>query len=450
MRKTTQYLKSLDRKHVWHPFTQMKEWTSDEILVVEEGRGAWLKDTDGKWYLDGISSLWVTVHGHRCKEIDKAVKKQIGQIAHSTLLGLANIPSILLAKRLIEISPRGLKKVFYSDAGATSVEIALKMAHQYWHLKGENRPWFIKFSDAYHGDTIGSVSVGGIKMFHDIFSDLLFKTYRAPWPHTYWKPRNYSLNQWKNYCLTQLEELLRKKAKTIAGLITEPLIQGASGMATAPAGFLKGVEQLCRKYGVLLIVDEVATGFGRTGKMFACEWEHVRPDLMCVAKGLTGGYLPLAATLATDKIFRAYLGKYSEFKTFFHGHTYTGNPLGCSAALASLNLFKKKRILEKLQKKIQTLQSALLPLKDLSHVGDIRQKGFMVGIELVENKEKQVPFLLEEKMAIKVCRFARTQNVILRPLGNVVVLMPPLGIEKKDILYLANAVRESILKITGN
>ncbi len=335
----TKQLQYWDQKYLWHPFTQMQEWS--QILVIDKGQGSWLRDTEGNWYLDGVSSLWTTVHGHREKTLNRAIVKQLNQVAHSTLLGLSNVPSILLAKELVQIAPQGLRKVFYSDSGSTAVEIALKMAYQYWKLKGEKRPYFLKFQNAYHGDTLGGVSVGGIELFHNIFSPLLFKTFQAPWPHTYWKPKAMALEIWKEKCLKNVEILLKKHGGKIASVIMEPLIQGASGMAMAPEGFLKCVEILCRKYGVLLIVDEVATGFGRTGKMFACEWENVRPDLMCIAKGISGGYLPLAATLATEKIFAAFLGKYQEFKTFFHGHTYTGNPLACAAAIASLQLFRK-------------------------------------------------------------------------------------------------------------
>jgi adenosylmethionine-8-amino-7-oxononanoate aminotransferase len=441
-------LKRWDKKYLWHPFTQMQEWTEDQILVIDKGQGSWLRDTEGNWYLDGVSSLWTTVHGHREKTLNRAILKQLDCVAHSTLLGLSNVPSILLAKELIRIAPPGIRKVFYSDSGSTAVEIALKMAYQYWKLKGEERPYFLKFKNAYHGDTVGSVSVGGMALFHKIFSPLLFKTFQAPWPHTYWKPKGKSLEIWKQECLKKVELCLQKYGKKIASVIMEPLIQGASGMATAPEGFLKDVETLCRKYGVLLIVDEVATGFGRTGKMFACAWENVRPDLICVAKGISGGYLPLAATLVTEEIFNTFLGKLSEFKTFFHGHTYTGNPLACAAALANLHLFRENKVLKKMKPKIALLQKLLQPLQSLAHVGDVRQRGFMVGIELIQNKEKQIPYPIEEKMGIRVCQSARKRKLLLRPLGNVIVLMPPLSILEKELEFLVNGVRESILEAT--
>ncbi len=444
----TNYLKKSDKKHVWHPFTQMKEWTLDEILVIDEGKGAYLKSSSGKWYLDAISSLWVTVHGHNNKYINNAIIKQIKKLEHSTLLGLANTPSILLAEKLVKLAPEGLEKVFYSDCGATSVEIAIKMAYQYWKLKNEKRPYLIKFKNTYHGDTIGAVSAGGMELFHDIFKDLLFKTLEIPWPHTYWKPHHTTEKEWMDSCLLKLEETLNKNKDKVFAIITEPLIQGASGMSTAPKGFLKAVEKTARKHDVLLIVDEVATGFGRTGKMFACEWENVKPDIMCTAKGLTGGYLPLAATLSTNKIYNAFLGDYKEYKTFFHGHTYTGNPLACSAALATIELFKKNKTLLNLKPKINFLSKELSELKKLKHVGDIRQVGFMAGVEVVKDKAKQIPYPLEEKTGMRICKSARTKNVILRPLGNVIVLMPPFIITKKEIKYLVEVIKDCIIKET--
>lgn len=444
----TRDLQKKDKKFIWHPFTQMKEWDENDILIFEKGKGCYLQDTNGKWYLDAISSLWVTVHGHNNSFINRAVKKQLYKLSHSTLLGFANVPSIKLAEELIKISPKGLEKVFYSDSGSTSVEIALKMAYQYWFNKGEKRPFFIKFQNTYHGDTLGSVSVGGMSLFHDIYKPLLFKTFEVPWPATYLKPSNISDKEWQNHSLKEIEKILKKNKNKVSALITEPLIQGAFGMSTAPIGFLKDVESICRKYDILLIVDEVATGFGRTGKMFACEWEDVKPDIMCAAKGLTGGYLPLAVTLVKNKIYDAFLYDYKELKTFFHGHTYTGNQLGCAAALANLELFKKDKTLYHLQKKIEVLKNELSFLTELKHVGDIRQKGFMAGIELVLDKEKKLPFSFDKKIAIKVCRRARDKGVILRPLGNVIVILPPLSIKLKDVKMLVKVIKECIKEIT--
>lgn len=306
-------LEQWNKQYVWHPFTQMQQYLREKPLIIERGEGSYLIDVEGNRYLDGVSSLWVTVHGHCHPELTRAIKEQLDRIAHSTLLGIANVPSILLAKKLVEITPPGLNKVFYSDNGAT----------------------------AYHGDTIGSVSIGGISLFHGIFKPLLFECLHAPAPYCYRCPLGLEKESCEMACLIQLEGLMEKHCEEVAALIIEPLVQGAAGMITAPDGFLRRVRKLCSKYNVLLIADEVAVGFGRTGRLFACEHEDVTPDLMCLAKGITGGYLPLAATLVTDEIYEAFLGEPEECKTFYHGHTYTGNPLACAAAMTSIELFEK-------------------------------------------------------------------------------------------------------------
>lgn len=424
-------IEKLDKKYIWHPFTQMKEWGREEQVIIASGKGSWLKDTRGRKYLDGVSSLWVNVHGHRKREIDLAIQRQLGRIAHSTLLGLGNVPSAILARELIRITPKGLTRVFYSDSGSTSVEVALKMAFQYFQLRGEKgRKLFLSLKNSYHGDTIGSVSIGGIPLFHQRFESLLFKALFASSPY-------------------EIEKILHKHRGRIAAVVVEPMIQAAAGMLTMPPGSLKKIERLCKKYGALLIADEVATGFGRTGKMFACEHEDVHPDIMCLAKGLTGGYLPLAATLTTEKIYRAFLGNYSEFKTFFHGHTYTGNPLACAAALENIRLFRRERVLEKLQPKILSLKKELERFLDLEHAGDVRQLGFMAGIELVEDKPSRKPYPLEKKMGIKVCAACRPRGVLLRPLGNTIVIMPPLSISIAELRKILIAVWNSILEVCG-
>ncbi len=439
------HLKDWDRKYVWHPFTQMKDYEKSEPLVIEEGRGSYLKDVDGRWYLDGISSLWVNVHGHRDQRLDNAVRKQLNKVAHSTLLGLGNEPSIELAKWLIEITPKRLTKVFYSDNGSTAVEIALKMAFQYWQQKGKkDKKKFITFVNAYHGDTIGSVSVGGIDLFHKVYKSLLFKSIKVNAPYCYRCHLNLTYPKCKIKCLKEVEQAMKSHHKEITALIIEPLIQAAAGMITQPKGFIKGLRRLCDKYGILLILDEVATGFGRTGKMFACEHENVTPDLLCLAKSITGGYLPLAATLATNEVYSAFLGSYSEKRTFFHGHTYTGNPLACSVALANLDIFAKDKILSKLKPKIEFLRDNLKRFHELDHVGDIRQQGMMVGIELVKDKSTKEPFNWEDKVGWKVIEEARKSGIILRPLGNVIVLMPPLSISIKDLRFLLDTAYNAI------
>ncbi len=438
----TRTLQKFDKQYVWHPFTQMKDWVKGDPLIIESGKGNTLIDSDGHSYLDGVSSLWTNVHGHQKKEIDQAIQKQLKKIAHSTLLGLSNIPSIKLAKELIQIAPKGLTKVFYSDNGSTAVEVALKMAYQYWqHIgPGSSRTKFIGFKEAYHGDTIGSVSVGGVELFHHAFKPLLFDVIRFASP--------YFFKNQPEVLLDQIEkEIIREKNKII-GIVMEPLIQGAAGMLTHPKGFLRSIRNLCDRYNLLLIVDEVATGFGKTGKMFACENENVSPDLMAIAKGISGGYLPLAATLVKEKIYQAFLGEQHQFKTFFHGHTYTGNPLACAAGLASFKIFKKENVLKKLQKKIQIFKEGLKLFSKLPHVVEIRQCGVMIGIDLVKNKSPRKDYLPEEKIGIRVCQEARKRGVILRPLGNVIVLMPPLSIQHNEIKKLLGSTYHAIRAVT--
>ena len=444
-RPRTKKLAYDDKQYLWHPFTQMKDWLKAEPLIIEEAKGCYLKDTKGNWYLDGVSSLWVNVHGHRKYEIDSAIIRQLNKVAHSTLLGLGNIPSIELAKELAEIAPRGLNKVFYSDNGSTAVEIALKMAYQYWQHSGKTaKTKFIHLENSYHGDTIGAVSVGGMELFHKAYKNLLFDSYRAESPYCYRCPRDKRYPLCNFECLDKLKEILKEHSDAIAALIVEPLVQAAAGILVWPQGIYKEMARLCRKSNVLLIADEVAVGFGRTGSMFASEQEEVTPDILCLAKGITAGYLPLAVTLTTRKIFDGFLGEYKEKKTFFHGHTYTGNPLACAAALANLELFKKEKTLEKLQPKIQFLKNELEKFKKLKNAGDIRQKGLIAGIELVKDKQSKQPYPWEEKMGIRVCQKVREYGVLLRPLGNVIVLIPPLAISKDELKQLLEATYKAI------
>ncbi|MEE8574295.1 MAG: adenosylmethionine--8-amino-7-oxononanoate transaminase [Thermodesulfobacteriota bacterium] len=447
--KLTEKLTELDKRHVWHPFTQMQEWAASENLIIERGEGNYLIDTDGNRYLDGVSSLWVTVHGHNNRKINHAIKAQLGKVAHSTLLGLSNVPSIKLAARLAKITPGRLNKVFYSDCGSTAVEIALKIAFQY-HKEtepGSKRNKFLAFTGAYHGDTFGSMSVGEIGVFSKKFSPLLKKNFYSPYPYCYRCPLSKEHPSCKLACLGEFEEILKEHSSEIAACVIEPLVQGAAGIITSPPGFLKGVRALTKKYGVLLIADEVATGFGRTGRMFACAHERVSPDIMCLAKGLTGGYLPLAATLTTTKIFNAFLGRYDEFKAFFHGHTYTGNPLAAAAALASLDIFEEQKVIERLKPKTTHLTQVLKPLKELATVGEVRQRGLMVGIELVADKKTKKRFPPGDRTGHRICMSAREKGLIIRPLGDTIVLMPPLSITKRELTRMANILRSEISAI---
>src|SRR3989454_1546966 len=391
-----QRLVALDRAHLWHPFTQMQTWLEplpgDEPVIIEHARGSWIFDTRGRKYLDAISSLWVNVHGHHRPEIDSAIRLQLEHVAHTTLLGLASTPSIELAAELVARAPRaglppgehGLTKVFYSDNGSTAVEVALKMAFQHWKQRGKpEKRKFVALGEGYHGDTLGSVSVGGVDLFHEIFRPLLFDCLRVPAPYAYRWPTG------PKHCLESAalaaESMIHGRRDEIAAVILEPLVMGAAGMITHPAGYLKRIARSCRENGVLLICDEVATGFGRTGTLFACEQEGVGPDFLCLAKGLTGGYLPLAATLTTQAVFDAFLGDYSDFKTFFHGHSYTGNQLGSAAALASFKLLNTPASVQTCRTLEANLRIGLNELWDLQRVGDIRQVGLIAGIELVKD-----------------------------------------------------------------
>jgi adenosylmethionine---8-amino-7-oxononanoate aminotransferase len=423
-------LAELDRRHLWHPFTQQQGWSDESPLIVDRADGTTLYDTDGRAYIDGVSSLWCNVHGHHHPRIDAAVHAQLDRVAHSTMLGLSHQPAIELAARLVEITPAGLTRVFYSDSGSTAVEVALKMAFQYWAQHEDpaarRRTGFVRLRDAYHGDTIGSVSVGGIELFHAQYAPLLFDTWEVDAGD-----------------LGQLDDLLAAHGDRVAAMIVEPLVQGAAGMLVHPPGYLRAVRERCDAHGVLLICDEVATGFGRTGRMFACEHEDVRPDLLCIAKGLTGGYLPLAATLATERIFEGFLGAHEEFRTFFHGHTYTGNPLACAAALASLDIFVEERTLDRLGPKIELLGQLLDEhVRPLDSVAEIRRCGFMVGIELTG-------FDVADRMGHRVTLEARSRGAIVRPLGDVIVLMAPLAISSTELGRLVEITAAAITAATG-
>lgn len=452
----------MDHQFVWHPFTQMRQWADEDPLVITEGRGCYLKEARGRWYLDGVSSLWVNIHGHRKAELDNAIKAQLDKIAHTTMLGLTNDTAVSLAARLAGLlddslgpfagvhgNPLVPSRVFYSDNGSTAVEVALKMAFQYWQHKGvEGRHKFIALNNAYHGDTIGAVSVGGVDIFHSAFGPLLFKTHKGPSPFCYrcelghTEPAECGMA-----CLHKVEDLLKAHAHECAAFIIEPLMQAAGGMLAAPAGYLRGVRELCTRYDVLLIADEVATGFGRTGRMLACEHESVVPDIICLSKGITGGYMPLAVTIATDEIYSAFLGEFRELKTFFHGHSYTGNPLGCACALACLDIFEREETIASLAPKVALMQRKLQEISGHGNVGNVRSVGLMAAVELVRDKHTREPFDWEEKMGWKVTHALMDRGVIIRPLGNVLVLMPPLVITEDEMGRMMDAVSESIAEV---
>lgn len=445
-------LKQLDHTYLWHPFTQMQEWLSEEPCIISRAEGHFLIDVQGRKYLDGVSSLWCNVHGHRKKELDEAIHAQLERISHSTFLGLSHVPGIQLAEKLIAIAPRGLQRVFYSDNGATAVEIAMKMAVQYWQLKGEGkRTQIASLAESYHGDTVGSMSMGYSETFHRFYKSLLFPVLRITPPHVFRYYQRMSEADALTAAVKEADEILSANKNTLAALVVEPLMQGAAGMWTQPAAYVEALGEICRRNGVLFILDEVATGFGRTGKMFACEHAGVRPDILCLAKGITGGYLPLAATLTTEEIFSAFLGEYKEFKTFFHGHTYTGNPLGCAVALANLEIFERENTIENMQPRIAYLRKRLNgEFLSLSHVSDVRQWGYMVGIELVEDKAGRKNYAPEQRIGYRVILEARKRNVMIRPLGDVVILMPPLSMTDLELTSLLDVVYDSIGAVTGN
>lgn len=437
-------------RYLWHPFTQMKDFFDEDPPSIVRGEGCELFDEQGKRYLDGISSLWCNVHGHQRPEIDDAIRQQLDSVAHTTLLGLRSPLADELARRLAEITPSGLRWSFYSDSGSSAVEIALKMAFQYWRNLGEEKKTnFVTLGQAYHGDTIGSVSLGGIDIFHRIFSPLLFDCIQVESPHCRRCAKDLRPADCSVACAAEVENVLSAKRDTIAAVVLEPLVQGAAGMIVHPYGYLARVREACDKHNVLLICDEVATGFGRTGRMFACEHEGVSPDLLCLAKGLSGGYLPLAATLATEKVFDAFLADHHEGRQFFHGHTFTGNALACAAALASLDIFEQERVIESLPAKIERLSSGLAPLSSHPNVYEVRQLGLMVGIELSRSPEDDKPFDAQLRMGHRVVLAARKRGVILRPLGDVVVLMPPLAATIEQIEELTEVTRVCIDEVTG-
>ena len=444
-------LAAWDQRHLWHPFTQMTDWLDEEPLVIAAAEGCTLIDTRGRRYLDGVSSLWCNVHGHRHPALDAALQEQLGRVAHTTLLGLGSVPSIELGRALIAVAPRGLSRVFYSDAGATAVEAALRMALQYHQLRGDGaRTRFASLVEGYHGDTLGAVGIGYSETFHRFLTAAVVPAVRLTPPHVFRWQRGMDAETALAAAVAEAEETLGAHGRTLAAVVVEPLVQGAAGMWIHPPAYLRALHDLAHRHGTLFVADEVATGFGRTGRLFACEHAGITPDLMCVAKGLSGGYLPLAATLATEEVFGAFLGPYEEFRAFFHGHTYTGNALACAVGLASLRLFDEERTLELLAPKIARLRERLAAeIAPLAHVGDVRQQGFMVGIELVRDRAGRTSYPPAARIGQRVARAAREHGVILRPLGNVIVLMPPLAIAPAELELLVDVAREAIRAVTA-
>jgi adenosylmethionine-8-amino-7-oxononanoate aminotransferase len=443
-----------DQRALWHPFTQQSDWADGHPLTIERGEGNWLIDTEGNRYLDAISSMGVNMHGHDHPTIRARIHEQLDRLAHSTLLGLASPPSIELAEKLVALAPGDLARVFFSDNGSTAMEIALKMAFQFWQQSPDaadrRRTRFVGLAEAYHGDTLGAVSLGGIEAFHQVFSPLTFEVLRAENAYCYRCPYQKTYPECDIHCLESLEGILDAHGDEVAAVVAEPLLQAPGGMLTLPDGWLARVRELCDRHGTLLILDEVATGFGRTGRMFACEHEGVTPDLMALAKGLTGGYLPLAATLATERIYAGFLAPVADRRQFFHGHSYTGNALGCAAALGSLRVFEEENVLERVRASAAHLAKRLDGMRALPAVGEIRQRGLMVGVELVRDRETREPFDPADRVGHLVCMAARKYGVILRPLADVIVLMPPLSITTEELDLLADVLSRCIAEVCGD
>ena len=473
-------LAQLDQKFVWHPFTQMRDWLRREPIVIMSGQGAVLCDMKDREFLDANSSIWTNLHGHRHPKINAAITRQLEKIAHSSALGFANEPASLLAEKLVAAANSKLKnqnlkleKVFFSDDGSTALEVALKLAYEFTRRTrgAKSKPKFLSLDGAYHGDTIGAVSLGHIDLFHKAYGGMLFTTDKVMSPYCYRCPfnrakperedaRKYRKCNWE--CVGKVEQKFsaqKKKGNPFAAFVFEPLMQGAAGMIPQPDGWLNRVAEITRSHGALLIADEVMTGFGRTGLensklkiknskfLFACQLENVRPDFLCVAKGLTGGYLPMAATLTTQKIFDAFLGEYEEFKTFFHGHSYSGNQLGAAAALASLEILQTEKSVRQRVHLQKNLHEELQTLWSLPNVGDIRQAGLVAGIELVKNWRTREPFALRERAGIRVCEAMAKRGVLTRPIGNVMVLMPPYCTTPAQLRKMVSAVAESVAEL---
>ena len=486
----------LDRAHVWHPFTQMRDWLKRAPVVIVSGRGAVLRDAQGREYLDANSSIWTNLHGHRHPKLNAAITRQLGQIAHSSALGLANEPASRLAAHLVRLAaparsrrgksrgaapagpatpPRRLQKVFFSDDGSTALEVALKLAYEFTRRTRDPKiaPRFLALEGAYHGDTVGAVSLGHIDLFHRAYAGLLFKSDAVMAPYCYRCPfnrarperadaRDYRRCNWE--CVSLIErkcDIQQRRGRPYAGFVFEPLVQGAAGLIAQPAGWLGRATQIARGHGALLIADEVMTGFGRCGPagpglplpksdpLFACQHEQVSPDFLCLAKGLTGGYLPMAATLTTQAVFEAFLGEYEEFKTFFHGHSYTANQLGAAAGRASLELLQSPASLAARRRIERELRAELQPLWKLPHVGDIRQVGLVAGVELVRDWRTREPFDLRERAGIRVCEAMARRGVLTRPIGNVIVMMPPYCTSTRQVKKMVGALHESIQEQLG-
>ena len=438
-------LRELDRTAVWHAFSQMSEYDG---LIIDRAEGCWLTDIEGRRIFDGASSLWCNLFGHRVPEIDRAIIEQLGQVAHVTNLGMSHPTTIRLAERLLSHAVRGLKHVFFAGDGASAVEVAMKMAFQYWQQKRKpesGRTKFLALGDAYHGDTLGTVSVGGVSLFQKRFEPLLFEVLRGPCPDNYRRPAGMDESEACAHYLDAYRRLLDRHHREVVAVIAESCIQGAAGFVMQPKGFLAGLHRLCKDFGALLILDEIAVGMGRSGKMFAFEHEEVKheesdvriePDFLCLGKGLTGGYLAMSATLTSERIWESFLGGFEDRKTFYHGHTFGGNPLAAAAGNAVLDLLEREDCLGRIQEKGTGLAGVLGCLANHPHVGEVRQLGMLAAVEIVEGKSSRTRFDWRKRAGKKFCDWMLGRGVWLRPLGDVVPVLPPLGISTEEFDFL--------------
>jgi len=423
-----------DLRYIWHPYTQMKDCQNLPPVLIERAEGIKLYDADGNFYYDTISSWWCNIHGHNHPKINQAIKKQLDSLEHVLFAGFTHKTAIILAEKLVSITPRNLTKVFYSDNGSTSTETALKMSFQYWQNTGKkNKTKFVSLDKAYHGDTLGAMSVGGVEEFNKLFSPLFLPSFKVQSPYCYRCPMGKEKGRCDIDCIGPLAETVKNNSGQIAALILEPLVMGAAGMIVYPKEYLERAAAIVKKYNVHLILDEVATGFGRTGKMFACEHASVEPDFICLSKGITAGYLPLAATLTTDEIYQAFYDDYKNRKTFCHGHTYTANPVACAAAIASLEIFDRQNSLDKAGRIVPILRDGIEKFASLRFVGDLRHIGLIAGIEIVKDKKSKTPFEANERIGYQIYKKGLENKLLLRPLGNVVYLFLPLCVTKQDL-----------------
>lgn len=444
----TKELQEKDLKYIWHPCSQMKDYEEFPPIIIKKGNGVYLEDIEGKKYIDAVSSWWVNLFGHSNERINRALSKQVNKLEHVIFANFSHEPAIELSEKIIKLVPKGLKKVFFSDNGSSAVEIALKISFQYHQqINKKKKTRFIALTDAYHGETLGALSVGGVDLYNKIYKPLLLDTIRVKGPDCYNCEFKKERESCKSECFTYMEKTIIKNHEEITAVIIEPMVQCAAGMKIYSSEYIKKLRTICSKYDINLIADEIAVGFGRTGKMFACEHANITPDIMCLSKGLTAGYMPLALTLTTDEIYNAFYDEYNTFKAFLHSHSYTGNPLGCSVAVETLNIFEDENIIEKNMEKSKYLNEKVREMiRDIPYIGEYRQIGLIGAIKLVENKKTKIPLDSKKRIGYEIYKIALEKGVILRPLGNIIYFMPPFIIRKEEIDRIVNVAKESILE----